>query len=85
MLQEAKSTAYDRNTSVAFTATGNSFELAIAVSISVFGVTSGQALAGTIGPLVEVPVLVALVYVSLWLRRRWYPEDLDREASELVG
>ena len=54
MLQEAKSTAYDRNTSVAFTATGNSFELAIAVSISVFGVTSGQALAGTIGPLVEV-------------------------------
>ena len=50
-----------------------------------FGVTSGQALAGTIGPLIEVPALVALVYVSLWLRRRWYPEDLDREASELVG
>lgn len=76
---------YDRNASIAFTAAGNNFELAIAVSISVFGVTSGQALAGTIGPLVEVPVLVALVYVSLWLRRRWYPEDLDRETSELVG
>lgn len=76
---------YDRNTSIAFTAAGNNFELAIAVSISVFGVTSGQALAGTIGPLVEVPVLVALVYVSLWLRRRWYPEDLGREHSELVG
>ncbi len=76
---------YDRNTSIAFTAAGNNFELAIAVSISVFGVTSGQALAGTIGPLVEVPVLVALVYVSLWLRRRWYPEDLGREPSALVG
>jgi ACR3 family arsenite transporter len=76
---------YDRNASIAFTAAGNNFELAIAVSISVFGVTSGQALAGTIGPLVEVPVLVALVYVSLWLRRRWYPEDLTREQSELVG
>ena len=76
---------YDRNASIAFTAAGNNFELAIAVSISVFGVTSGQALAGTIGPLVEVPVLVALVYLALWLRRRWYPEDLTREQSELVG
>ena len=76
---------YDRNASIAFTAAGNNFELAIAVSIAVFGVTSGQALAGTIGPLVEVPVLVALVYLALWLRRRWYPEDLTREQSELVG
>ena len=75
---------YDRNTSIAFTAAGNNFELAIAVSIAVFGVTSGQALAGTIGPLVEVPVLVALVYASLWLRRRWYPEDLTDEHSELL-
>ena len=63
---------YDRNTSVAFTAAGNNFELAIAVAIAVFGVTSGQALAGTIGPLIEVPVLVALVYVALWAKRRWY-------------
>ena len=65
---------YERNTSVAFTAAGNNFELAIAVSIAVFGVTSGQALAGTIGPLIEVPVLVALVYVALWAKRRWYPD-----------
>lgn len=67
--------SYDRTVSMAFTAAGNNFELAIAVSIAVFGVTSGQALAGTIGPLIEVPVLVALVYVALWLRRRWYPSD----------
>lgn len=63
---------YERNASIAFTAAGNNFELAIAVAIGVFGVSSGQALAGVVGPLIEVPVLVGLVYVALAARRRWY-------------
>ena len=88
LVGRAMNLGYPKTATLAFTVASNDFELAIAVAVGVWGATSGQALAGVVGPLIEVPVLVALVYVALWLRPRWWPAEpapatppLEREGA----